>query len=124
MLLKKFNLSFLGLKTLWEKEKILGTGIFSFSHNVFNRLFPKGCQKLSFHGRVLTFSQTTRLLITLKKSPLKIMREKEKMLVNNIFVFPHSVFYPSQNTFYFSIKFLIHSFKCIEIGLVQIFVIW
>ena len=27
-----------GLKTLWEKEKLLVTSNFSFSHSVFNRL--------------------------------------------------------------------------------------
>ena len=28
-------------KTLWEKEKILVTSIFSFSHNVFKRFFAQ-----------------------------------------------------------------------------------
>ena len=32
-----------GRKTLWEKEKMLVTSIFSFSHNVFKRLLSKGC---------------------------------------------------------------------------------
>ena len=31
-----------GEKTLWEKEKILVTSIFSFSHNVFRRLLSEG----------------------------------------------------------------------------------
>ena len=35
----------MGYKTFWEKEKMLVTRIFSFSHNVCNRLSPKGHQK-------------------------------------------------------------------------------
>ena len=31
-----------GEKTLWEKEKMLGTSIFSFSHNVFKSFPPQG----------------------------------------------------------------------------------
>ena len=30
-------------KTLWEKEKMLVTSIFSFSHNVFKRPLSQGC---------------------------------------------------------------------------------
>ena len=36
---KNQNLFWEGLKTLWEKEKMLVTSIFSFSQNVFKRLF-------------------------------------------------------------------------------------
>ena len=32
-------------KTLWEKEKMLVTSIFSFSHNVFKSLFLQGRYK-------------------------------------------------------------------------------
>ena len=35
--------SFDGLKTLWEKEKMLVTSIFSFSHNVFKSPISSGC---------------------------------------------------------------------------------
>ena len=34
---------FISLKTLWEKEKMQVTSIFSFSHNVFKRLFQHHC---------------------------------------------------------------------------------
>ena len=40
---------FEGLKTLWEKEKMLVTGIFSFSHDVFNPPTKSGTLK---HRRV------------------------------------------------------------------------
>ena len=36
----------MGLKTLWEKEKMLVTSIFSFSLNVFKSLFTPGCKSL------------------------------------------------------------------------------
>ena len=41
MLLKKWFLSQTGKKTMWEKEKMLVTSIFSFSHNVFKSLLLK-----------------------------------------------------------------------------------
>ena len=34
-------ISVIGLKKLWEKEKLLVTSIFSFSHNVYKGLFTK-----------------------------------------------------------------------------------
>ena len=36
--LKKLDFPFMEKKILWEKEKMLVNSIFSFSHNVFNRL--------------------------------------------------------------------------------------
>ena len=40
-------------KTLWEKEKLLITSNFSFSHSVFKRLVPQGYQKVSLCGNGL-----------------------------------------------------------------------
>ena len=37
-------------KTLWEKEKLLVTSNFSFSHSVFKRLVSQGSQKVSLCG--------------------------------------------------------------------------
>ena len=103
------------LKTLWEKEKLLVTSNFSFSHSVFypfrvlsaifvkfkivvckllqfgrasNFLFGKG---LSLYHTILTFNdpQGRRLL--------KTFLEKEEMLVTSIFSFSKNVFYHSQN---------------------------
>ena len=43
-----------GRKTLWEKEKLLVTSNFSFSHNVFKRLVSKGrFQKACFQGVIV-----------------------------------------------------------------------
>ena len=40
-------------KTLWEKEKLLVTSNFSFSHSVFKRLVSQGRQKVSLCGNGL-----------------------------------------------------------------------
>ena len=42
-----------GLKTLWEKEKLLVTSNFSFSHSVFKIVVSKGRQKGSLCGNWL-----------------------------------------------------------------------
>ena len=41
-MVKTLNLSFMGVKTLWEKEKMLVTSIFSFSRNVLKGFIPRG----------------------------------------------------------------------------------
>ena len=41
-------------KTLWEKEKLLVTSNFSFSHSVFKKLVSQGRQKVSLYGNGLT----------------------------------------------------------------------
>ena len=43
-------------KTLWEKEKLLVTSNFSFSHSVFKRLVSQGRQKVSLCGNGLNYS--------------------------------------------------------------------
>ena len=40
-------------KTLCEKEKLLVTSNFSFSHSVFKRLVSQGHQEVSLHGNGL-----------------------------------------------------------------------
>ena len=42
-----------GQKRLWEKEKLLVTSNFSFSHSVFKRLVSQGRQKVSLCGNGL-----------------------------------------------------------------------
>ena len=53
ILLKLWILSWIGLKTLWEKEKMLVTSIFSFSHNVFKSFLFQGCLKSGLFGKGL-----------------------------------------------------------------------
>ena len=45
-------------KTLWEKEKLLVTSNFSFSHSVFKRLVSQGRQKVSLCGNGLMLDQS------------------------------------------------------------------
>jgi hypothetical protein len=59
MLLKTLNLSLIGRKTLWEKEKMLVTSVFSFSDNVFKRRIHWGLQKSLLWGKGLTLSLLT-----------------------------------------------------------------
>ena len=40
-----------GKKTLWEKEKLLVTSNFSFSHCVFKRLVPQTCKNQGLFGK-------------------------------------------------------------------------
>ena len=48
------NDTFIEYKTLWEKEKILSTSIFSFSHYVLKRLLSQTRQKVSLCGNGLS----------------------------------------------------------------------
>ena len=43
-----------GWETLWEKEKLLVTSNFSFSHSVFKRFVSQGRQKVSLCGNGLS----------------------------------------------------------------------
>ena len=52
-----------GLKTLWEKDKLLVTSNFSFSHSVFNRLVSQGRQKASLCGNGLIHEAIMSILI-------------------------------------------------------------
>ena len=40
---------------MWEKEKMLVTSIFSFSHNIVKRLLSQGRQKSGLCGEELIF---------------------------------------------------------------------
>ena len=42
-----------GQKTLWEKEKLLNTSNFSFSHSVFIRLVLQTCKNKGLFGKGL-----------------------------------------------------------------------
>ena len=46
-------MSLIGLKILWEKDKMLVTSIFSFSLNVFEGLLTQGRQKSGLCGKDL-----------------------------------------------------------------------
>ena len=48
-----------GLKTLWEKEKLLVTSNFSFTHSVFKRLVLQTCKNQGLFGKGLSQVQKT-----------------------------------------------------------------
>ena len=115
------------LKTLWEKEKLLVTSNFSFSHSVFysfrklSAIFIKFefvvCRLFQF-GRVLNLSfgkglslcrqtdgrtdgRTDRRTMVKQYAPDLMIpgHKKEKLLVTSNFSFSHNFFYPIQHLF-------------------------
>ena len=96
-------------KTLWEKEKLLITSNFSFSHGVFKRLELQTCKNQGLFGKELrlrmlkghrtsfnSLPQNPDLEQPKRRRFWKTLREKKKMLVTSIFFFSHSVFYSYQ----------------------------
>ena len=85
------------LKTLWEKEKLLITSNFSFSHNVFYSY------QISVSPFVHIFD-ISLLAIELEESKIDILgkglREKEEMLNSSIFSIWLSAFSPFPATFF------------------------
>ena len=57
MLLKNYNFLWEGLKYIVEKEKILVTIVFSFSHNVFKRLLSQGRYKSGLCSKELKWTE-------------------------------------------------------------------
>ena len=96
-----------GLKTMWEKEKLLITSNLSF-HSVFKRhaqqthknqgLFGIGLRdfKSPHQNRVCInpFPNKPLFLCVCSTSLMKTLWEREKLLVTSNFSFSHSVFYP------------------------------
>ena len=50
----------MGRKSLWEKEELLVTSNFSFSHSVFKGLVSQGRQKVSLRGNGLTLNYVVK----------------------------------------------------------------
>ena len=86
-------------------ENVVGKGamlinsIYSFSHNDFKRLL-KRVHLINPLPHNPDFQQPG------KRTLLKTLLEKEKMMVTSIFSFSHFVFYPSQNMFKFFMEFI------------------
>ena len=74
------------MKTLWEREKLLATSIFSFSKYDFYCFKNKSYHLSLVHFDV--FSIQSRLITTLWKKALGNTVGKEKMLIFSIFSFP------------------------------------
>ena len=75
---------------MWEKEKMLVTSIFSFSHNVFKSFLIHGRYKAGLCGKEFNVSQA---------EDFQNIIEKEIMLDTSIFSFFYNVFYPPLNSF-------------------------
>ena len=80
-------------KTLWEKEKLLVTSNFPFSHSVFKRLTSQGRQKVSLCGNGLT------------KNPIKM--KNPKGIPKNALIISH------QFLFFFIFLLILKIFKCV-----------
>ena len=84
-----------GQKTLWEKEKLLVTSNFSFSHNVFKRhvrqtrknqgLFGKELRLNNFIQELWLFDAVVSILASTDHSSWTICK-KEPFLVKELFV--------------------------------------
>ena len=100
------------LKTMWEKEKLLITSNFSFSHSVF---YP--FEELSSIFNVFNpFLNKPWFLHVCSTSLLKTMCEKEKLLITSNFSFSHIVFYPYEEISSIFIKFEIVICKFFQFG--------
>ena len=89
-----------GLKTLWEKKKLLGTNNFSFSHSVFKRPVLQTRKNQGLFWKGLTFTKKSRIYWTEGRRLLKTLWEKEKMLVISIFSFSHNFSYHGKCKFH------------------------
>ena len=63
-----------GLKTVWEKEKMLITSIFSFSHNVFKSPLCQGHLESGLYGKGLM--EQSCFCMTLKMKAFEYSVEK------------------------------------------------
>ena len=123
-------------KTLWEKEKLLITSNFSFSHNVFKSSLVLMRQNEYLWSNGLTNNKTLRknpfnpfpnkpwFLRVCCISLLKTLRETEKLLVTNNFSFSLSVYYPSGQLSAIFIKFEIVVCKPFQFRTTLEFVVW
>ena len=81
-----------GLKTLWEKEKLLVTSNFSFSHSVFKIVVLQTRKNQGLLGKGLNGKLDIDKTIEFSLKIWKTLLVKEKMLVTSICSFSHSVF--------------------------------
>ena len=96
MQLKSWKFSLLSKKTLWEREKMLITSIFSFSQDVFKRLLLLCRKKEALCIKLLTHYHTMPHFDALKIYSCGKHYEKRRncLYVTSNFSFSHNVFYP------------------------------
>ena len=112
-----------------EKEKVLATSTFSFSHNVFNPIKDKNHNFKYFNFVVCKcsslFTTQSRLLTALyKKSFKNIVGKGENAGNQHFFSFSHNVFYPFQNKFQVFSHIYFVVCRCFQFGLVYNFAVW
>ena len=73
-------------KSLWEKEKLLITSNFSFSHSVLKRLVLQTCKNLGLFGKGLTTQSQLLANRSKDKGFLKAFWEKEEYAVYKHFL--------------------------------------
>ena len=99
------------LETLWEKEKMLVTSIFSFSHNVFKSHLFQGCQKSGLCGEELndSFFQNRNY----KEFSIKYLQRQDNFLWEGLPALSpfHTMF--SKSSFY---SWVIKSWECEVMG--------
>ena len=128
---------------MWENGKMLVIHIFSFPNIVFKSFpakdsdsftqqilliswdFPLVTNIFSCSGNVLTLYHTIPTFNDPdKRSLLKTLWEKEKMLVTSIFSFSHNDFYPSKKECLFLKYIYFVVCKCVEFLTVLKLVVW
>ena len=115
---------------MWEKEKMLVTSIFSFSHIVFQSLLCSGRLKSRLFGKELTPKLSRRMLNCGKKTLfflkayfLTHQRNIALLIVSN-FSFFYSIFYLLGEFYAIFIKFEIVICKLFQFWKSPKFVIW
>ena len=80
------NSSLKGQKTLWEKEKLLVTSNFSFSHSVFKRLTQqtKSCKNQGLFGKGLNNTQEFQYAKHIFKIRLNYVQQRPKKFQSNL----------------------------------------
>ena len=121
----KYDFKWLGWKmlskTFWEKEKMLVTGISKhFKFESHNYMLSSANAFILDWFKIVVFGKE----LNIRRSLLKTLWGKEKMLVSSIFSFSHNVFNIFQNKFQIFIHIYFVVCKCFEFEPVKNFVNW
>ena len=76
---------------MWEKEKLLVTSHFSFSHSVFKRLVSQGCQKVTLCGKGLKKNTSELVKLLWESSLLSFFQPCFPTLLKHNYFFIHSL---------------------------------
>ena len=97
-------------KTLWEKEKLLVTSNFSFSHCVFKRLVLQTCKNQGLFGKGLTLYHTVLTLNDPEEETFRKQCGKRRKCCEPAFSpFPTPFSTLPKTNFNFSVTFILSS---------------